>query len=78
MPIRLSVIIKYLVAQSRRLVQPCRLEIKVRNYFSGLDARVHYNSRTETEETISFDTSKDGTWCQCYKKNSFVADDEAK
>jgi hypothetical protein len=30
---------------------------------------VHYNSRTETEETISFDTSKDGTcWLSTTKK----------
>lgn len=38
-------------------------------YSSGLDARVHYNSRTETEETISFDTTKDGTcWVSSTKK----------
>ena len=37
--------------------------------FLGLDARVHYNSRTETEETVSFDTSKDGTcWVSTTKK----------
>ncbi len=37
--------------------------------YLGLDARVHYNSRTETEETYSFDPNKDGScWVATSKR----------